>query len=164
MSHLNYKDYIEHSYTRKLKLDYRELEKITDKWGYIRQVYMEKMPYIMEMAKFDISNMIDPYLMDWLPIFTPIEVIAWNKIRSLGRIALYPQFPLFNYFIDFANPYLRIGLELDGKDFHDDVKDKLRDQKLSEFGWKIYRVKGIHPIKSGFSQLISSVIFASKRV
>jgi hypothetical protein len=37
---------------------------------------------------------------------------------------------------------LRIGLELDGKEFHDSEKDKLRDQKLFEYGWKIFRVKG----------------------
>ncbi|WP_262890238.1 DUF559 domain-containing protein [Pontibacter cellulosilyticus] len=48
----------------------------------------------------------------------------------------------FNYFIDFANPYLRIGLELDGEQFHEPEKDKLRDQMLADFGWKIFRIKG----------------------
>jgi len=60
----------------------------------------------------------------------------------MGGIVLYPQFPIFNSFIDFANPYLKIGLELDGKDYHNLDKDYETDKKLSRFGWKIFRVTG----------------------
>ncbi|MEP6949566.1 MAG: hypothetical protein ABI863_09850 [Ginsengibacter sp.] len=34
-------------------------------------------------------------------------------------------------------------MELDGKHFHDHVKDKVRDQRLyDETGWKVFRVTG----------------------
>ena len=59
----------------------------------------------------------------------------------MSGVVLYPQFPLFNFFIDFANPFLKIGLELDGKE-HDVKKDYDRDKKLSRYGWKIFRVTG----------------------
>lgn len=55
---------------------------------------------------------------------------------------MYPQLPVLNYFIDFANPYYKIGLELDGKDFHDTEKDRIRDQHLYDNGWRIFRISG----------------------
>lgn len=132
----------DYMFLEQLKLDFSKLEKITDRWGFIRQAYMEMIPYIIEKAKSNLSVFIFPYFIDWITVFTPIEKIAWNSIRTIGSIPLYPQFPLFNFFIDFANPYLRIGLELDGKEFHDIEKDQFRDQKLYEYGWKIFRVNG----------------------
>lgn len=138
---ISYKQYLEYERRQFIKYEFNELEKITDKWGFIRQMYMELMPAIMERAANNIFVPIDPYFLDWGAHFSPIEQEAWISIRSMS-IALYPQFPLFNYFVDFANPYLRIGVEMDGKDFHDEAKDKARDEMLFKFGWKIFRIKG----------------------
>ena len=96
---------------------------------------MEIIPDIMMTSQQNINQQIDPYFIDWLLDFSPIEEIAWNSIRSRG-VPLYPQFSLFNYFIDFANPVLKIGLEMDGKEFHDTEKDRERDTKLAEY-WPI---------------------------
>jgi very-short-patch-repair endonuclease len=124
-----------------LESRFNDLELITDKWGYIRQIYMEMLPHIMQVSKTNVAQIINPYPVDWSKYFSPIEYMAWASIRS-HYIAMYPQFPVFNHFIDFANPYLRIGLELDGKAYHDPVKDKIRDEMLFEFGWRIFRVTG----------------------
>lgn len=124
-----------------LKYDFCDLEKITDKWGFFRQIYMEMIPYILERSKFNVNAIINPYTVDWGSFLSPIEFSAWCSIRG-HYVALYPQFPLFNYFIDFANPYLRIGIELDGKNYHDPVKDAARDSMLWEYGWKIFRIPG----------------------
>ncbi|WP_162427684.1 DUF559 domain-containing protein [Pontibacter pudoricolor] len=137
----DYEGYKEYSRREFIKYEFNQLEKITDKWGFIRQMYMELMPEIISAARRDIAIPISPYFLDWSSHFSPIEFHAWCSIRAM-RIALYPQFPLFNYFVDFANPYLRIGLELDGKDYHDVDKDKQRDELLYKFGWKIFRVQG----------------------
>ncbi len=137
----DYEGFKEYGRRQFIKMEFSELEKITDKWGFIRQMYMEMMPDIMAKAKDDISIPLNPYFLDWSTHFSPIEYNAWISIRAT-RIALYPQFPLFNYFVDFANPFLRIGLELDGKDYHDEKKDKERDEMLYKFGWRIFRVKG----------------------
>lgn len=102
----------------------------------IRLVYSSNMERITSSPLG--SN---PYLLDWGAIFTPIEEYAWHAIRR-ERIPMYPQFPVGNYFIDFANPVLKVGLECDGKDWHDEEKDRARDEKLSELGWEIYRVTG----------------------
>ncbi len=140
-SNIDYKRYNEYKHRNSIKLEFSQLEKITDKWGFIRQMYMEMMPDIIAKAKNEVCIPINPYFLDWSTHFSPIEYNAWISIRAT-RIALYPQFPLFNYFIDFANPYSRIGLELDGKNYHDEKKDKERDNMLYDFGWKIFRVKG----------------------
>ena len=110
-------------------------------WGLIRQAYMERLPHIMNASKANKRLQINPNFFDWVTKFTPIEERAWMTIRCLGT-PLYPQFPLFNYFIDFANPYFRIGLELDGRAYHDEDKDRARDSMLVDYGWKIFRIKG----------------------
>jgi very-short-patch-repair endonuclease len=87
-----------------------------------------------------------PYFIDFTRYFTPIEREAWNAIRS-SRIILYPQYPVLNYFLDFGNPYLKIGLEMDGKEFHNAEKDFIRDTKLLNEGWKIFRVTGSEAVR-----------------
>lgn len=72
----------------KLKMSFEQIQKITDKWGYIRQIYMEKVPDIIEASRQDITAWIDPYFIDWILHFTPIEDIAWNSIRP--RMPMYP--------------------------------------------------------------------------
>jgi len=38
---------------------------------------------------------------------SPIEFNVWSDIRSNG-LMFYPQFPVLNYFIDFADPIRKI--------------------------------------------------------
>lgn len=125
-----------------LSHDFEKLSEITDKWGFFRQLYMENISFILEASQKDRKRYSDVYLLDWRKHLSPIEKIAWDCLRDLAHIALYPQFPVFNHFIDFANPMLRIGLEMDGKDYHSKEKDLIRDNKLKRFGWKIFRVSG----------------------
>lgn len=82
------------------------------------------------------------YPCDWSQIHTPIEFAAWAAIRAKGQLPLYPQFPVDKYFIDFGNPYYRVGIELDGKDWHNTGKDRERDENLYRQGWKIFRISG----------------------
>ncbi len=126
---------------QRLKTDFESLSKITDKWGYIRQIYLEAMPWIFEAGRRGRRSGTTPYFLDWAKYFSPIEEDAWICIRDKG-IPLYPQFPLFNYFVDFANPLLRIGVELDGKDWHDTESDRKRDHLLAAYGWRIFRIPG----------------------
>jgi very-short-patch-repair endonuclease len=83
------------------------------------------------------------YPFDWSQIHTPIEADAWISIRRKGKVVLYPQFPVLGYRVDFANPAMKIALELDGKDFHKDKsKDQQRDVALAEAGWTVFRITG----------------------
>lgn len=83
----------------------------------------------------------NPYPLNWFAIFTPIEREAWQDIRAFGML-LCPQYPVGRYFIDFADPQLKIGIECDGADWHDPDKDQARDRELLALGWQIFRVSG----------------------
>lgn len=93
------------------------------------------------------------YPIDWSRLFTPIEFEAWLAIRRKGRIILYPQYPALNYHVDFGNPGLKIGLEIDGKQFHDTKRDIKRDTELKMAGWTIYRITGSEMVKADFKDL-----------
>lgn len=133
--------YAEMKRQAEIEVEFEQTRKTSSQWATIRKIYNEMLPDIMESSRQDIRSMVEPYYVDWSKIFTPIEEDAWYSIR-IRDIALYPQFPVLNCFIDFANPYLKIGVELDGKNYHDPVKDKARDERLQKEGWTIYRISG----------------------
>lgn len=109
-------------------------------WNMIRDVYFENHKDIMKYGQRGQYGL-DPYFIDWNAIFTPIEDITWGDIRTSGLV-MYPQYPVGNVFIDFANPSMKVGIEVDGKDFHNKKDDYIRDEKLASKGWKIFRITG----------------------
>lgn len=102
----------------------------------LREIYEIKRTSI-----FKNKTRVDPYFADWMAVFTPIERLVWSDIRN-SNCWMVPQYPVLNYFLDFADPYRKIGLEADGKDWHNTEKDTKRDEKLHELGWRIFRVTG----------------------
>lgn len=105
----------------------------------IRKEYAKVLPEWMARYEATGDMRQDPYFMDWQ--FTPIEQNVWSDIRSLG-VPFFPQMPVLNYFIDFGNPFLKIGIECDGKAWHDHDLDKARDKRLADQGWMIFRIEG----------------------
>lgn len=105
----------------------------------IRKAYAEQMPEWMADYEAKGELRIDPYFMDWQ--FTPIERNVWCDIRTLG-LPFVPQVPVLNYFLDFGCPMLKIGIECDGKAWHDHDLDKARDARLAAQGWMIFRIEG----------------------
>jgi very-short-patch-repair endonuclease len=106
---------------------------LAQRFTIIRQAYDYYMPFIMERR-------IDPYFLEW--DWTPIEYNLWCDIRRIG-IPFYPQVPALTYFLDFADPVKKIAIEADGKRWHSDkIRDQIRDKKLREAGWQVFRVDG----------------------
>jgi very-short-patch-repair endonuclease len=110
------------------------------KFNEIRKVYADHMPSLTEQYKED-PHKVDPYIYDWASIFTPIEESMWSEIRA-ADLPMFPQLPVFNYFLDFANPFVKVAIECDGSQWHDAKRDAGRDKKLREAGWTVYRVPG----------------------
>lgn len=103
-------------------------------WDAIRAAWDIQLPAILAGIR------VSPYFYKWS--MTPIEAAAWQELREHG-LPLYPQCPVADVFIDFGDPVLRIGLELDGKDFHDYERDQARDTALwRHHGWRIIRIGG----------------------
>lgn len=107
----------------------------------IRAMYVLKLPQIVARLECNLKALIDPYFLDWIRIFSPIEEIAWNEIRGNG-LSFYPQVPVLDYFVDFGNPLLRIAIEVDGAQYHDAQRDYTRDRNLLMEGWVVYRITG----------------------
>jgi len=85
---------------------------------------------------------IDPYEVNWVPLFTPIEYGLWYDIRDCNAV-LYPQYPVGRYFVDFANPVAKVAIECDGWKYHQDLeKDVTRQRAIESQGWTVYRIAG----------------------
>jgi hypothetical protein len=117
------------------KHDWEAVRETNLRWEALRERYARVSPYIIA------GKRVSPYIVDWGREFTPIEAEAWNDIRRMG-MPFYPQYPVLRYFIDFADPHKKIGLELDGAQYHSAEKDTPRDEALWEQGWRIFRVPG----------------------
>ena len=105
----------------------------------IRKTYAKLLPAWMDEYNANGEMRQDPYFMKWQ--FTPIEQNVWSDIRAHG-LPFYPQLPVLNYFLDFGCPFLKIGIECDGKAWHDSKLDKARDERLAAAGWMIFRIEG----------------------
>lgn len=112
---------------------------LTDHFRAIRAAYAATLPEWMDDYAATGNMYNDPYLMDWE--FSPIERLVWADIRDMA-LPFYPQLPALNYFLDFGNPFLKIGIECDGKEFHDKARDAVRDERLAGAGWMIFRIEG----------------------
>lgn len=104
----------------------------------LRKRYLENMDIVMDETGFD------PYVLIENLNMTPIEDNVWASIRYLG-IRMWPQFPIRNYFVDFADPIQRICVEVDGKQYHQDKeKDMKRQKEIEGDGWQVIRIEGRH--------------------
>ncbi len=110
-------------------------------WQAIKDFYDMFNPRIMRCVRNEWA--IDAYAWDTgILRMTPIESWFWQDIRQANAV-LYPQYPVAGCFLDFANPVAKVGVECDGKAFHQDVmKDQRRDKRLASLGWTIYRITG----------------------
>ena len=114
---------------------------LSKRFSDIKRAWDEVLPIYIEHHKQNDTLRFDPYFYDWIRLFSPIETGVWNAIRCSG-VPLFPQFPACGYFLDFANPILKIAIECDGAAYHDVNKDFARDTKLIQNGWMIFRVTG----------------------
>lgn len=112
---------------------WRREKKTKARWSIIREAYEIQTPRILS------GRPMCPYILDW--DFTPIEYDAWQDIRRWS-LPFFPQYPVGPYFVDVADPIKKIGLELDGKQYHDEQKDRKRDAWMWRNGWRIFRVPG----------------------
>lgn len=115
-----------------------------------KKYYISQEQNILETFKKSKVFWAASYPIDWSTLFTPIEYMAWATIRSKGRIVLYPQYPILKYHVDFANPGLKLALEVDGQLYHDPKKDLVRDNQIRAAGWTIYRITGKEMVNTKF--------------
>ncbi len=109
-----------------------------DRWTALKRAYQLMEPELLKCGR----DWTHPYFLDFGKHFSPIESIVWSELRS-NRVAMYPEYPVQGRFIDFWNPALRVGLEADGREWHDRVRDTSRDQEIwNAVGGVVFRVTG----------------------
>jgi hypothetical protein len=106
-------------------------------FDYLRRLYAVMTPHLL------MDRWVDPYFVDWPSIFTPIESQMWTLIRS-QPVPFYPQYPVGGYFIDFANPRLKVGIECDSRGWHERRADldEMRARDLYQLGWLVFGFSG----------------------
>lgn len=76
---------------------------------------------------------------------SPIEDLVFNSLKEFGLIPK-TQYEVFPFFLDFAFPEIKLGIEADGKKWHsgkeNEERDRYRDEKLKSLGWIIERFSG----------------------
>lgn len=114
-----------------------------NKWSEIRRHYARVGKWILATPKDEWAC--DPYMWDMgqhMIFMTPIEENFWADARD-AELILYPQYPANGFFIDFANPVAKVGIECDGAAYHQDkARDAKRQAILEANGWTIYRITG----------------------
>lgn len=107
-------------------------------WRETRRYY-ESCRHLISGSKEALA--IDPYAVNWMALFSPIEYEAWNSLREYG-LPFYPQYPISKYFADFADPHSSLVIECDGDAWHDKSRDQTRDEAMKALGWQILRIPG----------------------
>lgn len=125
------------SYMAEMNAIYENAAKDFDRRIVLRQYYMDAMPEIISLARQSLTTWAGIYPFDWK--FNANENSLWSSIRHRPMV-MYPEFPVLNRFVDFGNPFLRIAIEADSKQFHDRKEDVGRDRMLLRVGWKTFRV------------------------
>jgi len=129
-------DFNIHKFIEKLKTRGQFISAIEEpEWEWDRFNALRRLYAITDATKWD------PYIVDWMRVFTPIERMVWGDLRTTG-VNMWPQYPVDRFFLDFADPKLRIAIECDGKEWHDPEKDADRDMELGELGWTVFRLSG----------------------
>jgi hypothetical protein len=111
----------------------------------IKQKYEKILPHIIKNK----SCYVDPYIVNWHGVINENEYNLFERFRAIGT-PMYPQYPVGKYWLDFGNPYYKVGIEADSKAHHDLEKDIIRDRELQKMGWKVYHI----PSRLSFTQKV----------
>ena len=106
----------------------------------MKEYYHFHMQDILKLGREQPKKTYGAYNFDLQRCLNEVELIAWDATRTIGNLPFYPQFPVGKYFLDFANPTQKIGIEIDGKEFHNYDDDAEKDAGLRQIGWKIIRI------------------------
>ena len=114
---------------------------ISERFNALRENYRHYQRLVdAGLASWDLGDVYS--IADWGSIFSPIESAIWADIRYYG-LAMWPQFPVGRYFVDFGNPVAKVAIECDGKAWHQDKqRDARRQEEIEELGWEVHRIPG----------------------
>lgn len=87
------------------------------------------------------SNCLSFHVEDWYDVLDKPQREIFSEIKSVG-VFLYPYYPIANSFVNFGNPFLKVGLEIIYKDFKIEKENKIKN--FEKDGWQIYTINAFH--------------------
>ena len=96
---------------------------------------------------------------------TPAERILWEALRGrrLEGLKFRCQHPVGWFVLDFYCPARKLVLEVDGDVHHDPdqrVRDKLRDEQLAAYGYRVLRFPN-DEVMNGLPAVLSRILEAT---
>lgn len=83
-------------------------------------------------------NHVHPYdIADWGGVLTEPEFGAWQDIRSVGRMPLWPRLPVEEMVISFGNPVAKVALLCSTYADRIDLATELQAKRLEGLGWSV---------------------------
>ncbi len=82
---------------------------------------------------------LDPDIEDWFAILNEVQFNLYQDIKFAG-LRLYPLYPVGPYFIDFGNPFEKIGVEIFYKN-HGQPEKQGRIDYFKSLGWTVYTIE-----------------------
>lgn len=98
---------------------------------------------------------------------SPIERILLRAMQDYGMVPT-PQYPILQYFADFAFPEEKLVVECDGHQYHHTARQKLRDllreRRIRRAGWRVIRFTGsqIYKDATGCAKTIRRTLRSSR--
>lgn len=94
------------------------------------------------------------------------EAILWSELRNrrLHNYKFVREFPIENYFADFACRRKKLVVEIDGSQHADRMHDNKRDTWLNEQGWNVLRFTNMLVLKQKAVVLNTIVEVLEKRL
>lgn len=113
----------------------------------------ERRPYRYEFTR--------RHRTDWDLLMSKPERLLWSSIIQLGMSRkLLPQFPIDRFFADFADPWARLVIEVDGAAYHQDKeKDWQRQTLIEGSGWKVFRINAVDAINEETAEEFVSRVY-----
>ena len=110
----------------------------------IKLLYEKSYSKALQTSSQKISTDVE----DWYSVMNEVQFNVYNDIKYVG-IFLYPLYPIGDYFIDFGNPFAKIGIEILYKDYGLSAKqDRINFFEAND--WKVYTIESKNTYLNAF--------------
>lgn len=83
------------------------------------------------------SDKLSFHVEDWNNVLDKSQLEIFREIKSIG-VWLFPFYPIGNQFVNFGNPFSKVGIEIIYNNFKQEKEIKI--QEFEKIGWEIHKI------------------------